>query len=553
MTSLRTAFLVAFAAWACSDSEAERGALREVRVPDAPEFVHEMPADSSYYMPESTGSGLAFLDFDGDGDLDIYAVNGASRAGRETGRGAVNRLFRRDAEGYVDVTEGSGLGDGGFGMGVAAGDMDNDGWVDVFVTNVGPDALYRNAGGTFVNVTSQAGISDDAAWSTSATFLDYDADGWLDLFVVYYVALDHPVNCSTPSGAAEYCGPLAYLGAGDRLYRNLGGGVFEDVTQAAGIGSRVGRGLGVVAEDFDQDGFLDIYVSNDGGPNFLWHNLGDGRFEEVAVRWGVAVNGFGVAEAGMGIAVGDVDGDGFFDIFVTHLGGESNTLYRNDGAGSFQDETLGRGLHTPSLPFTGFGTGMFDLDNDGDLDILVVNGRINRGPAVEGASDGFFRDYAEPNSLFLNDGEGVFRDVSAQHPALTDRPGMSRGLAFGDFDNDGAIDVIIMETGRGLRLLRNESAIGHWIGLRVTDPDLGGRDVIGAQVTLWWAGNKARRSVNPGYSFLSSNDPRVHFGLGSASTFDSLLVRWPGGEAEKFGGGQADEWIAIERGKGESR
>ena len=553
MTSLRTALLVSVVALACSEPDGRREALREVPGPNAPEFLHEMPADSSYYMPESTGSGIAFLDFDNDGDLDIYAINGAESDSDGANRTAVNRLFRRDADGYVDVTENSGLADDGFGMGVAVGDIDNDGWVDVFVTNVGANALYRNVGGTFQNTSAAAGIPENDNWSTSTVFLDYDADGWLDLFVVNYLDLDHPVNCSTPSGASEYCGPTAYPGATDRMYRNLGSGMFEDVTQLSGIGSRTGRGFGVVAEDFDGDGHVDIYVANDGEPNFLWRNLGDGTFEESAVRLGAAVNGFGIAEAGMGIALGDVDGDGFADLFVTHLGGESNTLYRNDGTGSFRDETLTRGLHTPSLPFTGFGTGMFDLDNDGDLDILVANGRINRGPTVEGAMSGFFRDYAEPNSLYVNDGEGTFRDASEEHPALTVRPGMSRGLALGDFDNDGGIDAIIMETGRELRLLSNDSAKGHWLGLRVTDPALGGRDAIGAHVILWYAGRVSHRSVNPGYGFLSSNDPRVHFGLGSTARFDSLLVRWPGGDAEYFEGGVVDRWTLVEKGQGRSR
>jgi len=551
MTPFRAALLVAVVALGCSNSRQE--ALHEVRGSDAPSFSHEMPADSSYYMPESTGSGIAFLDFDGDGDLDIYAINGASPLGVTTGRTAVNQLFRQDDQGYVDVTEESGLGDGGFGMGVAVGDIDNDGWVDVFVTNVGADALYRNVEGKFVNVTSEAGIPADDAWGASAVFLDYDGDGWLDLFVVNYVTLDNSMTCSSSAGAVEFCGPMAYPGASDRLYHNLGGGVFEDVTQSTGIGSRIGRGLGVVADDLDGDGLVDIYVANDGEPNFLWRNLGDGTFEEVAVRSGAAVNGFGIAEAGMGVALGDVDGDGFSDLFVTHLGGESNTLYLNDGTGSFQDETLARGLHTPSLPLTGFGTGLFDLDNDGDLDILVANGRINRGPAVEGATAGFFRDYAEPNSLYVNDGEGNFRDASTDHPALMARPGMSRGLALGDFDNDGSIDAVIMETGRGLRLFRNEAASGHWIGFRVTDPGLGGRDAIGAHVILWSAGGASQRSVNPGYGFLSSHDPRVHFGLGAVVEFDSLLVRWPGGDAEHFEGGPVDQWKTIKRGQGVAR
>ncbi len=553
MASLRIALLVCVAMLACSESNQRHEALREVAVPDAPEFKHEMPADSSYYMPTSIGSGIAILDFDNDGDLDVYAINGAHFEDSGANQVAVNRLFRRDAHGYADVTENSGMADDGFGMGVAVGDIDNDGWVDVFVTNVGANSLYRNVGGSFQNVSSAAGIPDDDTWSTSTVFFDYDSDGWLDLFVVNYLDFDHAVNCPSPSGAAEFCGPMAYPGAGDRLYHNLGGGVFEDVTESTGIGSRIGRGLGVVAGDLDGDGNVDIYVANDGEPNFLWRNFGDGTFQEVAVRAGVAVNGFGIAEAGMGIGIGDVDGDGFVDLFVTHLGGESNTLYLNDGSGSFQDETLGRGLHTPSLPFTGFGTGMVDLDNDGDLDLLVANGRVNRGPAADGAPTGFFRDYAEPNSLYINDGHGNFKDASADHSSLTARPGMSRGLALGDFDNDGSIDAIIMETGRGLRMLHNDVASGHWIGFRVTDPELGGRDVIGAQLALWTGNEVARSSVTPGFGFLSSNDPRVHFGLGSADESDSLLVRWPGGDTEHFSELEVDQWNQIRRSEGRAR
>lgn len=553
MSSLRTALFVLLVTWSCSDSGAGLQVLRQVETPVAPAFRHEMPTDSSYYMPGSLGSGIAFLDFDSDGDLDVYAVNGAGRVDSGDSRATTNQLFRRDDNGYVDVTDESGLNDDGFGMGVAVGDIDNDGWVDVFVSNVGPDALYGNSEGRFENMTSKAGLPADSAWGASAVFLDYDKDGWLDLFVVNYLDIDQPVNCSTPSGAPEYCGPMVYPGATDRLYRNLGRGLFEDVTQSTGIGSRAGKGLGVVAEDFDRDGFVDIYVTNDGEANFLWRNLGDGTFKESAGRLGAAVNGFGVPEAGMGIGVGDIDGDGFADLFVAHLGGESNTLYRNDGTGSFRDETLPRGLHTPSLPFTGFGTGMFDLDNDGDLDILVANGRINRGATVTGAAEGFFRDYAEPNSLYENDGGGGFRDATGDHPALTERPGMSRGLAFGDFDNDGGVDAIIMETGGELRLLHNDSANGHWLGIRVTDPDLGGRDAIGAHITLWSAGGEVHRSVNPGYGYLSSNDPRVHVGLGSIAEFDSLLVQWPGGDTEHFAGGAADQWIPIQRGEGSAR
>jgi hypothetical protein len=509
-----------------------------------------MAADSSYYMPESIGSGIALLDYDADGDLDIYAINGSSR---DSTAPAINRLFRNNGGSFTDVTEGSGLGDAGFGMGVAVGDIDNDGRVDVYVTNAGPDALFRNTGDTFIDVTSAAGLAVDSAWGSSTVFLDYDADGWLDLFVANYVKMDRPVSCPAPSGSAEYCGPTAYPGARDRLYRNTGGGTFEDVTESSRIGSRIGRGLGVVAVDLDGDHLLDIYVANDGEPNFLWRNLGDGTFEEVAVRTGVAVNASGVAEAGMGIAIGDVDGDGAVDLFVTHLGGESNTLYRNAGDGSFVDETARRGLQAASVPYTGFGTGMFDLENDGDLDILVANGRINRGPTAAGTPDGFFADYAEPNSLFINDGRGTFRDASGEHPVLRDRPGMSRGLALGDLDNDGAVEAVIMETGRELRVAGSRAPAGHWIGFRAIDPEAGGRDMIGSRVTIWWNGRTATRWANPGYGFMSSNDPRALFGLGPGTSVDSVEVGWPDGSAELFEAGEVDRWVEVARGSGSER
>ncbi|MFQ5528950.1 MAG: CRTAC1 family protein [Gemmatimonadota bacterium] len=553
MISFRAAALCGLVAGACSQSSSDEATFHEVEFPSSSVFRHYMPADSSYYMPESIGSGVALLDYDSDGDLDIYLINGSDPESSTAAGGAVNRLFRRDGDSYVDVTDESGLGDEGFGMGVAVGDIDNDGQVDVYVTNAGPDALYRSTGGRFIDVTSEAGLDVDSAWGTSAVFLDYDADGWLDLFVVNYLTMDRPVNCSAPSGAPEYCGPTAYPGAGDRLYRNTGDGAFEDVTGPSRIGSRIGRGLGVVAEDLDGDGLVDIYVANDGEPNFMWRNRGDGSFEEVAVRTGVAVNASGVAEAGMGVAAGDVDADGSVDLFITHLGGESNTLYRNTGGGGFVDETARRGLQASSIPYTGFGTGMLDLENDGDLDLLVANGRINRGRTAQGTPEGFFAEYAEPNSLFVNDGRGVYRDASNDHPAVRSRPGMSRGLALGDLDDDGDVDAVVVETGRELRVFQNRAASGHWIGFRVTDPALGGRDVIGARVTIWWGERAASRSVNPGYGFLSSNDPRVLFGLGSETSIDSVAVRWPGGSTEVFDGVSGDRRIALQRGSGTVR
>jgi hypothetical protein len=551
MSSSRFAGALVLLLVGCGDTSVE-GTFTELAPPRAPEFVHVMPQDSSYYMPESIGSGLAFLDVDGDGDLDIYAVNGASSS--VAGDPSVSdRLFRQDGDTYVDVTDDWGLVATGFGMGVAVGDVNNDGRPDVFVTNVGRNALYLNTGDRFVDVTEQAGVGGGEAWSASTLFLDYDADGWLDLFVVNYLAIDRPVNCSTRAGADEYCGPTAYPGAGDFLYRNLGDGTFEDVTIPSGVGSLIGRGLGAGLIDVDSNGLPDLYVANDGEANFLWRNLGDGTFEESAIPAGAAVNGSGTPEAGMGIAVRDLTGDGNDDLFVTHLGGESNTLYSSLGDGSFVDETVDRGLHAASVPFTGFGVAAFDLENDGDADVLVANGRINRRVPVAGAPPGFFVGYSEPNLLFLNDGSGGFAEGSSAHRELRANPGMSRGLAVGDMDNDGGVDAIVMEAGRGIRSWHNGAASGNWLGLSAIDPGLGGRDVIGARVFVWYGDRSDSQLVAPGSSFLSSNDPRVHFGIGSANTVDSVSVRWPGGTIEAFGAVEVNRWVTVERGTGEIR
>lgn len=493
-------------------------------------------------MPESIAAGTALLDYDGDGDMDIYLVDGGGRSGR---------LFRNQDASFVDVTSESGLGPLPYGVGVAAADFNNDGLVDLYLTSVGPDALYRNTPDGFVEVTAATGIENDR-WGTSATWVDFDRDGWLDLYVVNYVELSPGVNCSDRAGMPEYCGPRAHPGATDRLYRNLGGEGFEDVTARSGIGAARGRGLGVATLDFDRDGWPDIYVANDGEPNFLWRNRGDGTFEERALASGAALDASGQPEAGMGVAIGDVDLDGWADIYVTHLAGESNTLYRSLGDGTFVDETVERGLHAPSLPFTGFGVALVDLDNDGDLDILVANGRINRGPVAPRAPEGALQPYAEPNSLYLNDGTGRFEVRPDLAPDLGERPGMSRGLAIGDIDDDGGLDVIIVETGREVRLLQNTGRHGHWIGFAVTDPALGDRVAIGAQLQLWTRNGRRDARVNPNVGYVSSNDPRVHFGLGTTAAVDSLLVTWPDGAIEIFPDPPVNQYNAIRRGEGKA-
>lgn len=516
--------------------------LTELDPPMIPAFQHSFTRDTTYFMPESIAAGVALLDYDGDGDLDVYVVDGAGRSGR---------LFRRDGDSYTDVTDGAGFAPLEYGTGVAAGDFDNDGRTDLYLTSVGPDAVYRNVGGRFEEVSDRAGI-ENTAWGTSATWVDFDRDGWLDLYVANYVEITEGVTCPDRAGAPEYCGPTAYPGVRDRLFRNLGDGRFRDVSDESGIGRLPGRGLGVVSIDFDRDGWRDIYVANDGEPNFLWRNLGDGTFQEQALQAGVAVNGAGQTEAGMGIAVGDVDGDRWPDLFLTHLAGESNTLYRNRGDGSFVDETAARGLRGPSLPYTGFGTGMADLDNDGDLDIVVVNGRINRGPVAPGAPAGFLQPYAEPNAVFVNDGSGRFTAPAGPTAVMSDRPGMSRGLALGDLDDDGLVDLLILETGRELRRLESRGG-GEWIGFAATDPNLGGRHVPGTELELHMGPEPQRLVVNPNVGYLSSNDPRVHTGLGARSHVDSVVVTWPDGYVEAFFDLPAGRYHSLRRGAGAGR
>ncbi len=518
-------------------------------------FVHDPGVDGAYYYPEIIGSGGGFLDFDGDGDLDVYLVNGARRphaAGGPNPEPLRNRLYRQEADGsFVDVTDRAGVGDTGFGMGLATGDIDNDGDVDLYVTNVGGDVLYRNEGdGTFTDVTRAAGLAD-TVWGASATMTDVDGDGWLDLYVTNYVVVDTAANCTDLSGQMDYCGPAFYLGVPDLLYRNRGDGRFDDVSARSGIAAVAAAGLGVVAADFSGDGHQDIYVANDGEPNQLWVNLGDGTFEDQALEYGVAVSALGRAEAGMGVAIGDPDGDADLDLLLTHLRGEANRLYVR-GPHAFEDGSFRAGLAGPSTPFTGFGTGFVDIDHDGDQDLLVVNGRVLGGPMlVRSAASEYWDPYAEPNLVFLNDGAGRFDDVSAREPMFVDNITNSRGLAFGDVDSDGDIDLLITNGGGEARLLVGRGAeLGHWLLVRAHDPEWS-RDAVGAVVTVVSGGRAMHRLVTTGYSYLASHDPRVHFGLGTAATVDEIRVRWPDGSHERFPGGSADRVVEVAKGTGE--
>ncbi len=518
-------------------------------------FVHDAGPTGAYFMPQIMGSGAALLDFDNDGQLDVYLIQNAGPRSRST-----NRLFRNRGGGrFEDVSAGSGLDVAGHGMGAAVGDVNNDGWPDLLVTEYGRLRLFLNNGdGTFRDVTKQAGL-ESVHWGTSACFFDYDRDGWLDLVVVNY--LDY--SPSRPCGDArkpDYCHPNAFPGTVTRLYHNLGpaGQVrFEDVTLKSGLGRKPGPGLGVVCADFDGDGWPDVFVANDSKPNHLWVNQRDGTFQEEAVVRGLAYNALGRAQANMGVALGDVSGGLLFDLFVTHLTEETNTLWRQGPRGLFRDETAAAGLAGSRWRGTGFGTALGDFDHDGALDLAVVNGRVARStgpprPADEFPPDlpPFWRDYAERNQLVANGGGGKFRDVSPENKPFCGTAAVARGLACGDLDGDGALDLLVTTAAGPARLYRNVAPNrGHWLMVRALDPALQ-RDAYGAEVTVRAGGRRWRRWLNPGSSYLCSNDPRAHFGLGTAERVDAVEVLWPDGAAEVFPGGAADRVVVLRKGEG---
>ena len=528
-------------------------------------FEHRVSSDGDFFMPRCVGSGAALFDYDGDGRLDIYLVQNGGPAS-----GIVNRLFRHQDDGqFVDVSAGSGLDVDGFGMGVATGDVNNDGKPDVVVSEYGRTRLFLNRTESelprFEDVSEAAGINN-ALWGTSTCFVDYDRDGWLDLVLVNYVNYDPSRWCADGSGRQDFCGPDAFNGRVTKLYHNLGRQTagnnmdglvrFEDVTVQSGLAAHPGPGLGVFCADFDGDKWPDIFIANDGKPNHLWINGRDGTFKEEATLRGIGYNSMGKSEADMGVAIGDVDGDGSFDLFVTHLSTETHTLWRQRTRGNFQDTTATTGLTRSAWRGTGFGTVMADLDNDGALDLAVVNGRVTRStgptPPTPAELAAFWHPYAERDQLFMNDGTGKFRDVSEVNAAFSAEASVSRGMACGDLDGDGRLDLLVTRIAGPVALYRNVAPNpGHWLMVRAIDPALK-RDAFGAEIYVS-AGDKSwMRWINPGYSYLSSNDPRAHFGLGNVEQIDSIRVVWPDGKEELFPGGNVDREIQIRRGKGKS-
>ena len=483
------------------------------------DFRHVNGASGRYYYVETYGSGAAFLDIDNDGDPDLYAVNGAPLPGFVAEGVATNALYRNEGDGtFSNATAQTGTGHTGYGMGACAGDIDNDGHIDLYVTNFGPNVLYLNNGdGTF---TDRAAGVDDPRLSASAAFADIDNDGDLDLYVANNARIDMARDEGCRRGEIPvYCAPTEYPGESGALYRNDGGVSFADITRPAGLYDESGRQLGVVFGDYDDDGDQDLYVANDMTANFLFRNDGDARFGEVGLFAGVALSDGARPEAGMGTDFGDCDRDGDLDIVVCNFQWESCRLYRNDGGGAFSDRSFASGLGEPTLATLTFGTEFLDYDNDGDLDLYLANGHVHPEVGVfdQAAS------YAQTDQLFANDGDGRYSTVP-----LTLR-GVGRGAAFADIDNDGDLDAFISNNGQRPHLLRNDgSNANHWIAVK-TVGRVSNRDGIGARIEVVSGGLVQVEEVRSGSSYLSQSDLRVYFGLGTHNWVDRLEIRWPSG------------------------
>ena len=521
------------------------------------DFVHEHGGSGQKYLVETMGSGACFLDYDLDGDPDLFLPQGAPLPGFQDETMLRNSLYRNegvDPDGQVrfrDVTDVAGVGDQGWGMGCAAADIDGDGDADLLVTNFGPDLLFRNNGdGRFTDVTDTAGVGDPR-WSASAAFADADGDGDLDLYVTHYVDFTvetHQV-CGTQFGRqSSYCHPEAYTPVPDSFYRNRGDGTFEEANEAFGQVA-AGNGLGVVWSDFDNDSRIDLYVANDSSPNFLFLNRGEGRFREVGLLHGVAVNEDGRTEAGMGIEVADFDGDGLQDIFVTHLDMETNTLYRNMGRGRFVDWSRHSGIGVPSFLSVGFGVVSLDYDLDGDLDLLVANGHV-----LDDVEDNQWTSvtYAQPMHLLENDGTGRFRETGKRHGAALSEPLVGRGLAIADVDADGDLDALVTATRDRVRLLLVQGSGGSWVQFDLRQPG-GNRLGIGASLSLEAGGRQQHRELRAGASYLSQNSITAHFGLGSASGPFTMTARWPDGARQSVRGLAAQRRYLLHRAPGLAR
>jgi enediyne biosynthesis protein E4 len=528
------------------------------------DFVHFNGMSGKFYQPEIMAPGVALFDYDNDGDLDVYLVqgqmlgSGAPLIPPPSG-GLGDRLYRNDLEvkpdgtrvlHFTDVTTESGIRTRGYGMGVAAGDIDNDGWIDLYLTGFGRNQMFHNNGnGTFTDVSAASGTDDPSSWGVSATFVDIDRDGWLDLFVANYLnyTLQTHTPCFGPSGAPDYCRPEVYRAQPNRLYRNTGRGRFTDVTIASGVARQFGPALGAVAADFNGDGWADLFVTNDEQENQLWINQHDGTFVNTALVSGAALGASGERKANMGVDAGDFDADGDEDLFVTELISQGSSLWVNDGTGTFEEQSARLGIRGPSLPYTGFGTAWFDFDNDGWLDLLAVNGDVNQNVKTLSRKDDPF-PLGQRKQLFRNSG-GRFDDVSSKAGKVFELVEAGRGAAFGDIDNDGDTDVLVANGAGPTRLLINNiGSRNHWLGLRLVSA-AGGRDMLGARVEVRRSSGPAlwRRARADG-SYASANDPRVLVGLGSSTEAPRVRVVWPDGRAEEWSSVPIDRYTTLTEG-----
>jgi hypothetical protein len=516
-------------------------------------FRHVHGGSGTKYIVETMGSGACWFDYDKDGRADLFLVNGAPLPGYK-GDPPRDALYRNLGGGrFEDVTRRAGVSDPGpwpgkvgYGMGCAAGDVDNDGDLDLYVTSLGPNVLYRNNGdGTFADVTARAGVGDER-WGASCAFADYDGDGWLDLYVANYLdfTVEKNVYCGDwRRGLRSYCHPDAYSSPVHVLYRNRGDGTFEETTAKAGVRRTDGKGMGVVWGDYDDDGDVDLYVANDSTPNFLFMNNGDGTFRDATLSGGAAFSEEGKTQAGMGTDAGDYDGDGDLDLFVTNLDMENNALYSNTGRGTFEDRSFPGGVAEPSYLMVGFGARFIDFDNDADLDILVGNGHILDDIHLYNE----MISYEQPMQLYENSG-GRFRERAAG--AALARRAVVRGLATSDYDGDGDVDVAVSENNRPARLLRNDAGEGGgWLQIDLA-ARRGNPHGIGARVSVSAGGRRQLQEVRSGSSYCSQSDLRLHFGLGKEIRYDGVDVRWPSGARERFEGGEARRVVRLEEGKG---
>ena len=512
-------------------------------------FSHRSGFDERYLMPEVAAGGGGLFDMDGDGDLDAYLVQSGSLVDA-TRRSPGNQLFKNLGDGtFENVTPGSGAEDTGYGMGVACGDYDNDGDVDLYVTNYGPNRLLTNDGtGRFEDRTEAAQVAAND-WSSSAGFLDYDRDGDLDLFVVNYIrwSPEMELDCYNQLGSLDYCSPKNYdAPAVDRLYRNDGAGQFTDVTRPAGLYQAFGNGLGFAFGDYNADGWLDIFVANDGLGDQLWVNQQDGTFRDEALIRGCAVDlEGGIPKAGMGVTTGDIDNDGDLDLMVCNLVDETDSVYLNEGD-FFSDVTAQAGLGTVSRHYTRFGMGWVDFNNDGQYDLYQANGRVMRAADSHGEDP-----YAEPNVLFAGTVDRRFKEQLPRGGTASELVAASRGAAFGDIDNDGGVDILVINRDAPAHLLLNRVATAsgaNWLTFRALETS--GRDAEGAQVLLDAAGESMRRDVRSGYSYLSCNDPRAHFGLAQSGKVTNVRVVWADGVEEAFGEFEANQQVELRRGAG---